>query len=1216
MVRRAADKDILRTVREQFKRFLSIVMITLLGVMMFSGLKAACEDLRISADVFFDAQNLHDIYIQSTLGITEDDIKVLQDMEDTERAEGIFAKDVTCRLNGEQTDFLIETLPQKIDIPYVTKGRLPENRNEAAVTEKFIHDTGAKITDVITFSDEDFAAVSLQITGIVTDVRDINNPYGAVSYRTAFNGNNTVYVVRDAVSADIYTAAAVTVKGAEELHTFSDEYRTHVREYKAELEKVIKPEREQARTDEVKDEAQQKIDDAEAEAEEELADAEKELNDAEKEWEDGRQELEDAEKEWKDGKQELDDAEKELNDKKEEADREIRDAQETIDENRQKLKDAQDEIDKGRRELENGRKELQDGQKKLDQKKKETEKEFADARIRLNEALKQAAEGISQAEGAKLQFHEALQQLQMGLPASFDVYESAYEEAYYKALTQYGEEKAIPAETAAKMGAKEALALQQDITGIQTGIAGMCAQLEQAYEGYTAYGMQEEADAALAQKTQLETMSASLDMVPAAAAGLGKGKGTKRWIDDQVTLLAEKEKEALLAFKEAQDEIDANAEKLEKAGQELQDAEQEVKDGQQELADGQQELDDKKKEAEDKIAEAEQEIADAKAELDDAEQEIADAREELDDARQEIDDGWEEYYDGKAEAEEKIQDARDELADIKDAVWYVQDRTSLGGFANAQSDAGAIESIGTVFPVIFFIVAILISLTAVTRMVEEERGLIGTYKSIGYRNTQIMRKYILFSLSAAVIGSVLGTLMAFIALPMFICTFFRIMYLIPDYDVYFIPAYGVLGPALFLLGILAAVIMACRNELKQVPAALMRPKAPRAGSKTLLEKIPFIWTKLSFLNKVTARNIFRYKKRMFMTIFGIAGCMSLLLFGYAIRDSVRDLMPRQYEMTTVYDVMAAADADEMDEVRTLLENDAEAEDMTEIMVTNVRLEHGGREEGIQMIVIRDPQHFPGFVHLYDLGDEELHAEDGKVYITQNAANVLHFKAGEIVRVQQPDLSKADIRADVLVRNYLGNYIYMTEKTYHEYFEDLSWNGFLIRTADGTDPIAFAQKLKKDKNIISTMCTKQIQDQFSDAFRMINVVVYIIIAMSAALAFVVLFTLSATNISEREREIATIKVLGLYDREVHSYIDRETMILTVIGIALGVPLGWLFSQALTSILNIPSMYLAVSLHTFSYVLGAGLTVLFALLVNIVMDLTLDHIEPAVALKSIE
>ena len=410
MVKRAADKDILRTVREQFKRFLSIVLITLLGVMMFSGLKAACEDLRISADGFFDAQNLHDIYIQSTLGITKDDIKVLQDMEDTEAAEGIFAKDVTCTLNGEQTDFSLETLPQKIDIPYVTEGRLPENKNEAAVTEKFIHDTGAKITDVITFSDEDFDTVSLQITGVVVDARDINNPYGAVSYRTAVNGNNTVYVVREAVTADIFTAAAVTVKGASDLHCFADEYKTAVRSYKAELEKVIKPKREQARTDEVKDEAQQKIDDAEEEAMQELADAEKELNDAEKEYEDGKQELEDAEKEWEDGKQELEDAEKELNDKKEEADREIRDAQETINENEQKLKDAQEEIDKGYKELEDGRKELQVGQKQLDKKKKDTEKEFSDARIKLNEALKQASDGISQAEGAKLQFHEALQQ--------------------------------------------------------------------------------------------------------------------------------------------------------------------------------------------------------------------------------------------------------------------------------------------------------------------------------------------------------------------------------------------------------------------------------------------------------------------------------------------------------------------------------------------------------------------------------------------------------------------------------------------------------------------------------------------------------------------------------------------------------------------------------------------------------------------------------------
>lgn len=713
--------------------------------------------------------------------------------------------------------------------------------------------------------------------------------------------------------------------------------------------------------------------------------------------------------------------------------------------------------------------------------------------------------------------------------------------------------------------------------------------------------------------------------------------------------LADAEEEAEAEFTEAKEELaKAEAELLE-AKEELADAERELREKERqaeaefakaraELAYARQQLNALTggvgeselaltggaaglSEQETALINAETELAQKEAEVNrqlaNGYQEIAEAKQELEDGEAELADGWAEYEEKKAEVEQELEDARKEIEDIDMAQWYVQERTSLSGYANVKSDADSIESIGTVFPIVFFVVAILISLTTITRMVEEDRGLIGTYKALGFTDREIRRKYLLYASAASAMGSIIGTICAFLVLPGIIFVIFGEMYLLPDYVFLFDPTNGILGPVIFMTGIVGATAIACKAELLQMPAVLMRPKAPRSGSRVFLERVKPVWNQLSFLNKVTARNLFRYKKRLFMTIAGIMGCMALLLFGFAIKDSVTDLMPRQYEQVYRYDLMAVTTPDDNEKLLSYVENDKEMVSFLNAQIENVQLKSAAGEEKVQLIVIPKDADIDRFIGLERLDGEPVTLKAGGIYITRNAADVLEFDEGDTVAVQRLDLSQRQIQVTAIVKNYLGNNIYMTQTTYEELFGAYEPNGILAELSEScTNQRAYAQALGEKDGVLTSMSTQELKADFSQAFTLINMVVYIVIIMAAALAFVVLFTLSTTNISERQRELATIKVLGFYDREVHLYVNKETLILTGVGILLGIPLGYAFAQTLTVILRIPSIYLAVSLHKESYLIAAGISGLFALIVNTITDRSLDRVDPVEALKSIE
>ena len=613
--------------------------------------------------------------------------------------------------------------------------------------------------------------------------------------------------------------------------------------------------------------------------------------------------------------------------------------------------------------------------------------------------------------------------------------------------------------------------------------------------------------------------------------------------------------------------------------------------------------------------------------LDEAAAQLADAQAQADEGQATLDDSRAEYEDAKADALAKIADARAKLASVGSATWYVQDRSAISSFASIDTDASCIETIGVAFPAIFLTVAILVSLTTAARMVEEERGLIGLYKALGYPRGQIMGKYVLYTTGAAVVGGIVGSVLGFVALPEFLFTFFRLMYTFPEFSLHFSAGLCALACGMFVAGIGLATALTVRRELAEQPAQLMRPRAPKAGKRILLERVRPVWNRLSFLNKVTARNLFRYKGRLAMTVFGVAGCCALMIAGFAINDTVQALSANQYGADGragiyAYDVLAATQPDDLESAAGSLTTDARVRDYTTIRTENVSADFGDALETVQLVVVPDGFSLDGYIDLR--GEDGSHLSladataDGGVLVTKSLANVTGLAAGDDVSLQDTSLNRGEAKVDAVVMNYLGDAIYMSQSTYEATFgERLEANALLAHLNGTTDEkIAYADELASDTTFLSVVSTPKAVRDFSNVFMLISCVTVLLTVLAAGLSFVVLLTLSATNVSERERELATIKVLGFRKRETRTYINKEMLILALIGTLAGIPLGIALSHALTYVLNMPSMYFAVEIAPTSILASCGLSLLFALIVCIISRRSIDRIDMVGALKSAE
>lgn len=1007
-------KDMVRMWLHAWKRFVSIAMITLLGVAVLTGIYAGCRDAFLATDRFFDTQGLHDIQVLSTAGLTDDDIAALRKVSGVAKVQGERSQTVTVDLNGKKTVTMQEIGTNGIDQPYLQSGRMPERSGEIAVTRKFIKDSGYKKGDHITVTPQDSASsassaassvsdsaesdnqtgengsqlsdsgesdtqdgksaarvtdsgesdnqtpsfpTELTIVGVVLDPQDLTNPdgySGTNAFRSSATSDYTFFAPSDGVTGSMYTAVTILVKDAADKDSFSDAYDDTVSEVADRIDGKVRKNRQQARHQELLDAGTKQIDEAKAQADKQFAAA-----------------------------------------------------QQQIDSNRSQLNQQIDQI-----------------------------------------------------------------------------------------------------------------------VNMQAGAA-----------------------------------AGSLD------------ETTRETLRETV------------------------------------------------------------------IASSPQ-LAEAKAQLDQAQSKLDQQ---------------------KKDTEQTLQSKQKELEDsIPQVRWYVQDRSQIGGFSSLKSDLESIRSLGNAFPIVFLLVAVMMSLTAMARMVEEDRGLIGTYTGLGYGRLAVASRYLLFALFACLIGGGLGLIAGFLGIPAFLLVVLRGLYVMPDVRLEYDWLYGTAGVALFVIGVLAATVYACAQEMRQKPANLMRPKAPRAGSRILLERIKPLWNRMSFLGKVTARNIFRFKSRLIMTVGGVAGCTALIVCGLAINDTVAALGAKQYQDVYQYDLMVVANDDDADAMRQKVASDGRVTSSMDVRVESGDLTGDSGSESIQLVAVPDSERseFGKMVTLrpvrsswVDGAADTVSLGDDGVIVSQSAASAMGVKAGGTVTLTNGDDTQAEAHVSAVIRSVIGSDVYVSETYYHQLFDtatsgtpsasslsdsgesdnqndesgtsngassngqQLVWNAMYANLkGSGESQAVYAEKLEDDDAVMKAVSCAHMAESFK--FDLMGAVVALIVALAGGLALVVLFTLANTNVSEREREMATLKVLGFFDKEVHHYVNREMMVLTMMGVVLGLPLGRFVGGLLTAALNMPALYFEVECTPLSYVIAAGATMAFALLVQLFVNPVLDRIDPISSLKSVE
>lgn len=1042
MKKKALRKDFYMEIRRSLGRFMSIFFIVAIGCAFFSGIRASEPDMRYSGDAYFDDKNMMDIEVISTLGLTEDDLHAIEDVDGVAAVEGSYSVDVLCSEGDNQIAVHVMSLMPTMNQVQLEAGRLPEAENECAVDVDYLDESSLEIGDEITFSsgsDDDIIDTlktdTFTITGAVSSPNYIAFQRGST---TIGNGTVTAFIVvpADSFSLDVYTEIYAQVDGAKEMTAFTDEYDERIQQVMDAIE-AIKAEREQIRYEEIVEEAN-----------EALADARQQVSDAETELEDGKAQAE----------AELADARKQLED-----------AQAEVDSGRQ-------EIEASREQLESSRRQLEDSQTQVDQGQEE-----------LNNNIDALNDQIDELNTAKEQYN-----------------------------------------TLAASGATD------DVT-----MATLNAMYEEIQNGET-------------------------------------------------------------AIAQAQAQIDA--------------AKAELESGQEQINSGW-----------DQINAGEQELADAEAQLAEAEAEIAD--------------GWEEYYEGESEAEaeiadgeqkiadakEELEDAENEINDLEKPEWYIYDRSNLPEYSGYGENADRMRAIGEVFPVIFFLVAALISLTTMTRMVEEQRTQIGTLKALGYERHSIAGKYLGYALLATVSGSVVGILFGEKVFPYIIINAYGIMYQhMNDIVIPYNLEYGLGAAAAALASTLLATIFSCYKELREQAAELMRPPTPKQGQRVLLERVKFIWKRLNFSWKASIRNLVRYKKRLFMTIFGIGGCMALMLVGFGLKDSIFAIVDIQYGEIQLYDgnIILSDDATEEEKSNIIKElgKDSKMAGSTEGLLAQITVGNGEEQFDVYLDVPKNVEEFSEFVVLQDRitnGTYEL--DDSGAVLTEKMATELGVEPGDTITIHDEDKGDLEVEISAVCENYMGHYLYMTP-TYYEkvYGEKPDYNSIFYKTSDRITEEAerIGEEALTLPGALSVSYTTDLREQVDNMLGALDEVIVVLIISAGMLAFVVLYNLNNINITERQRELATLKVLGFYNGEVAMYVYRENIVLTVLGAIFGIVLGKFLHGFIIVTVEIESVMFGRNIDLSSFVYGFLLTILFSLLVNGVMYFKLKKINMVESLKSVE
>ena len=1198
MKKKALKKDFYMEIRKSMGRFLSIFFIVAIGCAFFAGIRSSEPDMRYSGDAYFDRKNLMDLQVISTMGLTDEDVEAIEKLDGIEKAEAGYSVDALCTEGDNQIVMHVMSLLPSMNQVQVENGRLPEKSDECVVDADFLSKSTLKIGDRVTLSSGTDKPVTDSLKGdTFTIVGSVSSPCYIGFQRgstTIGSGNISAFlcVPEESFCMEVYTEIYAQVKGAEKLTAFTDQYDQRIDSVMKEVE-AIKEEREKARYDEIV-----------AEASEKLADAEKEITDAEAELEQGKAE---AQEKLTAAREKLENAQKEL----EQAKKELASSQAKIASSKEELEQAQKELNESSGKIAAGEKELNEKSIAL-----ATLKEQKDTLQGQLAALEQQKEELS---GQKTTLEAQKRTLQEGQKNLLDT-------------------QAVLQQQISRLKAEK-----EDLNAEGIRLSEEKETLQKEYEElksqYEASGDTEILKQVEAKKAQLDEVNAK---IAENSAKIEQNKTLLETVESQMDPLEEKlvqMKNGLEQTETALEKISAGLSEIE-AGQEqmqtgLTQMESYISSGEFQLQAAREQLESGKNQ----ILSGQRQIEDARKRIADGEEQIQAGIKQIQDGETGLADGWIEYQDGErqanaeiADGEAQIADAKVQLADAKKEIeqiekptWYIYDRSHLPEYSGYGDNADRMKAIGEVFPLIFFLVAALISLTTMTRMVEEERTLIGTLKALGYSKKSIAAKYLGYAVLATLTGGIFGVMIGEKILPYIIITAYKIMYRhLPDVEIPYNLYYGVLACVAALLCTVAATIFSCMKELKEQAAELMRPPAPKQGKRVFLEYIPFLWKRLNFTWKSTVRNLMRYKKRFFMTIFGIGGCMGLMLVGFGLKDSISSIVPLQYEDIQLYDGNVILQSDvtmqEKQEVYEALEKNSQVVATAEDLLQKITIEHDGVSKEVYLNVPENVEKFSDFVVLQDRTTKEKYQlTDKGAVLTEKMAKELGVSAGDTVTIKEENEKERTVKISQICENYISHYLYMTPAVYKAaYGKEPEYNSIYYRTEGRTTKEAelVGEAALKLDGALSVSYTTELRQQVDDMLQSLDIVIVVLIISAGMLAFVVLYNLNNINITERKRELATLKVLGFYDKEVTEYVYRENILLTLIGSVFGMLLGKILHRFIIVTVEIDSVMFGRNINTISFVYAFLLTVVFSLFVNGVMYFKLKKSNMVESLKSVE
>ena len=1209
MKKNVLRKDFIIEIKKTMGRFVSIFFIVALGVAFYSGIRASEPSMRFTADQYFDDSKLMDLKVMGTMGLTKADIKAIGKVSGIEAVEGGYSKDVLCPVGDNEKVVHMLSMQKNFDQVSLVEGRLPEKAGECLVDEDFLSYTDLKVGDTVTFHSGDGEALT---DSLVTDTYKIVGIGNSPLYISFGRGSSTIgtgeiggFVVMDKASfdMDVYTEAYVKVSGAEEKTAFTDEYN-NLSDAAKEAVSAIEEERCAVRKQEIVDEANEK-----------LADSEKIVNEK-------SQELENAKKELESGKskaaEELEKAKQQLTD----GEAELADAKQQIADGETQLADAKAQLNDKQAQLDSAEAQYESGKAQLDQK----EQELADAeQVYLSNYSKympiitagkeQIAAGKSQIADGKKQLDEGLaplNQLKDGLAEIED------------GISQ----------------------CDSEIAGLNTQLSGMDSNEYQKYVNIPKENRNEEQQAYVEKWENLNTQLAGIQERKTQLENTKQEKlkqagfATEADLEAQITSLT-KQKADLDAKEKAllqqEQTLAAQEEELLSAGRQITDGKSQIAAARSQLDSTKSQITDGKAQIQSAWAllnEKEGTLNASKAQLASGEQELADGRSEYEQAAKEaedrITDGQVKITDGEkqlADAKQKIADAKAEIKKIENPKWYVQTREdALTEYQGYGDNADRMRSIGKVFPVLFFLVAALISLTTMTRMVEEQRVQIGTMKALGYGKAAIAGKYIGYALIATLGGSIFGVLVGEKILPFIIIYAYMILYKhLPAILVPYHMSYALQASGIAVACTLIATIASCYKELAAEPAELMRPAAPKQGKRILLERIGIIWKHLNFTWKSTVRNLIRYKKRFFMTIFGIGGCMALMVVGFGLKDCIYEIVSLQYEKVQFYDAATYMSDDISEENRQqlhdYLDQNADIKETIEARMQKTDVKSASGKKTLYLMVPSDNEKIEDFLsfHSRTNKDEVYSLKKDEVILTEKMASLLNVKVGDELTIEDEDRGDQTVTVGAICENYMSHYLYLSPEKYEElYGVPAEYNTIIYSVKDGKDDQIekIGTKLLSMDGVLNVSYTSSIEGRLDDMLRSLNLVIVVLIVSAGMLAFVVLYNLNNINITERQRELATLKVLGFYDGEVASYVYRENILLTIIGSVVGMVLGNLLHRYIILTVEVEEAMFGRQIHWQSYLYSFLFTVAFSLFVNWVMFYKLKKIDMVESLKSVE